>query len=289
MRSVTDQDVPAYYNTGMFRAVLLLSVAGWAAAEERVRLGLFTAMPVKWDLDANWRAFEQTFLRHVGEKPDIVITPECFLDGYAASAKDWTPEKFDQIAQDEKTSPYIAKVRELAEKHKISILFGYTEKKNGKYYNAALLIDKNGKTAGRYYKTHLQAHDLRFAPGEDLPVFDTEFGKMGVLICADRRWPETARVLKLRGARVTLVPSYGMWHMDNEWWMRTRAYENENFLAFAHPNVAFVADPKGQIIAKHQSNIPGMLISDIDLSQVTVTKHINDRRPELYKDLALPQ
>lgn len=273
----------------MFRAVLLLSLAGWAAAEERVRLGLFTAMPVKWDLDANWRAFEQTFLRHVGEKPDIVITPECFLDGYAASAKDWTPEKFDQIAQDEKTSPYIAKVRELAEKHKISILFGYTEKKNGKYYNAALLIDKNGKTAGRYYKTHLQAHDLRFAPGEDLPVFDTEFGKMGVLICADRRWPETARVLKLRGARVTLVPSYGMWHMDNEWWMRTRAYENENFLAFAHPNVAFVADPKGQIIAKHQSNIPGMLISDIDLSQVTVTKHINDRRPELYKDLALPQ
>ncbi len=271
------------------RLPVFLMTAMAIAAQERVRLGLFTAMPEKWDVEANWRTFEQTFLRHVGERPDIVITPECFLDGYAASAKDWTPERFDKIAQDERTSPYIAKVRELAEKHKISILFGYTEKRDGKYYNAALLIDANGKPVGRYYKTHLQAHDLRFSPGTDLPVFETKWGKMGVLICADRRWPETARVLRLRGSRLTLVPSYGMWHIENEWWMRTRAYENENYLAFAHPNVAFVADPKGQIVAKHQSNIPGMLISEVDLAQVTDNKHMKDRRPELYKDIALPQ
>ena len=273
----------------MMRLVMLLPLAILAMAEERVRIGLFTAMPEKWNLDANWRAFEETFLRHVGEKPDIVITPECFLDGYAASAKDWTPEKFAQIAQDERTSPYIAKVRELAEKYHTSILFGYTEKKNGKFYNAALMVDASGRITGRYYKTHLQNHDLRFTPGDDLPVFDTQWGKMGVLVCADRRWPETARVLRLRGSRLTLIPSYGMWHIDNEWWMRTRAYENENFLAFAHPNVAFVADPKGQIVAKHQSNRPSMLVVDLDLSQVTSNKHLQDRRPELYKDVALPQ
>jgi len=265
----------------------ILSGAAWG--EDKVRVGLFTAMPVKWELETNWRVFEQTLERHAGEKPDIVVTPECWLDGYAAAAKDWTPEKFDQISQDEKTSPYIAKVRALAEKHRLSILFGFTEKKDGKYYNSALMIDKNGRTVGRYYKTHLQAHDLRFAPGEDLPVFDTAWGKAGVLICADRRWPETARVLRLKGARLTLIPSYGMWHIDNEWWMRTRAYENENFLAFAHPNVAFVADPKGQIVAKLQTNRPAMLVVDVDLSQVTENKHMKDRRPVLYKDLALPQ
>ncbi|MBM3734854.1 MAG: carbon-nitrogen hydrolase family protein [Acidobacteria bacterium] len=273
----------------MHRILILLAAALSSFGQETVRIGLFTAMPVKWDLEANWRAFESTFLRHAAEKPDLVITPECFLDGYAAAAKDWTPEKFDQIAQDEKTSPYITKVRELAERHKIAILFGYTEKKNGKYYNAALMIDRNGQPTGRYYKTHLQAHDLRFTPGDDLPVFDTHWGKMGVMICADRRWPETARVLRLRGSRLTLVPSYGMWHVDNEWWMRTRSYENENFLAFAHPNVAFVTDPKGQVIAKHQSTLPGMLVTEVDLSQVTENKHMRDRRPELYKDLALPQ
>jgi predicted amidohydrolase len=271
------------------KPMLFLLTAGSVLAQERVRVGLFTAMPVKWDLEANWRVFEETVARHATEKPDVIVTPECFLDGYAASAKDWTLEKFAQIAQDEATSPYIGKVRAMAEKYRASILFGFTEKKDGKYYNTALLIDKNGKTTGRYYKTHLQAHDLRFAPGVDLPVFDTAWGKTGVLICADRRWPETARVLRLRGSKLTLIPSYGMWHEDNEWWMRTRAYENENFVAFAHPNVAFVADPKGKILAKLQSNVPGMLVVDVDLAQVTEDRHIRDRQPALYKDLALPQ
>ncbi len=267
---------------------LLILLCGAAAAQDTVRVGLFTAMPVKWDLEANYKTFAETLERHAGEKPDIVVTPECFLDGYAASAADWTPEKFAAIAQDEQTSPYVAKVRALAEKHKTSILFGLTEKRGGKYFNTALLIDRDGRTVGRYDKTHLQAHDLRFAPGLDLPVFDTAWGKTGVLICADRRWPETARVLRLRGSRLTLVPSYGMWHEDNEWWMRTRAYENENFLAFVHPNVAFVADPKGKILAKLQSNLPSMLVVDVDLSQVTTNKHMDDRRPDLYRELSVP-
>ena len=72
----------------MTKVALIPLIAMAALAEDKVRLGLFTAMPEKWNLQANWSAFEQTFLRHVGEKPDIVITPECFLDGYAASAKD---------------------------------------------------------------------------------------------------------------------------------------------------------------------------------------------------------
>jgi len=245
-------------------------------------------MPVKWDLEANWRMFEETFHRHISQKPDVIVTPECFLDGYAASAKDWTAEKFAAIAQDEKTSPYLARVRALAEKHRVAILFGFTESRGGKFYNTALMIDRNGKTVGRYDKTHLQNHDLRFAAGVDLPVFDTSWGKTGVLICADRRWPETARVLRVRGSRLTLIPSYGMWHEENEMWMRTRAYENENFLAFIHPNVAFVADPRGKIVAKLQTNSPAMLVVDLDLSQVGESRHVRDRRTDLYKDLALP-
>jgi predicted amidohydrolase len=266
---------------------LIASAGLWAEDANKVRVGLFTAMPVKWDLEANWSTFERVVDAHKASGIDIIVTPECFLDGYAAAAKDWTPENFDRIAQDFSSSPYLAKLRVLAEKHRVTILFGYTEKKDGKYYNAAVMVDRNGKTVRQYYKTHLQAHDLRFTAGQELPVFDTDWGKLGVLICADRRWPETARVLRLRGSRLTLVPSYGMWHEDNEWWMRTRSYENENFLAFVHPNVAFVTDPKGKIIAKMQSNVPGILVCDIDLSQVTEEKHIKDRRPELYRDLGL--
>ncbi|MEK7409213.1 MAG: carbon-nitrogen hydrolase family protein [Acidobacteriota bacterium] len=273
-----------------FQCLLALSVlSGVAAAEDRIRLGLFSAMPVKWDVAANWRTFEETLERHAGQRCDLIVTPECFLDGYAVADKNWSRERFEGIAQDPDGSPYLIRLRELARKHRAWILFGYTERRQDKFYNAAVLVDREGRHAGRYYKTHLQEHDLRFAPGEDLPVFETPWGKVGVLICADRRWPEAARVLRLRGARLTLIPSYGMWHLDNEWWMRTRAYENENFLAFAHPNVAFVADPKGAIVARLQSNVPGILVCDLDLSQVTESRHLRDRRPELYKDIAGPR
>ncbi len=265
----------------------LLSSAAAAQQQDRIRLGLFTAMPVKWDLEANWKVFESTVEAYSEQRLDLVVTPECFLDGYAASASDWTPERFERIAQDA-ASPYLARLRALAERQRTFILFGYTEMRDGKFYNTALLVDRGGRQLGRYSKTHLQNHDLRFAPGSDLPVFDTPWGKLGVLICADRRWPETARVLRLKGARLTLIPSYGMWHLDNEWWMRTRAYENENFVAFTHPNVAFVADPHGRIAAKLQSNRPGILVYDADLAEVTETRHLRDRRPELYREIVTP-
>ena len=270
--------------------VVLFLTAGFSDVQpEKLRLGLFTGMvPVRWDLEGNWRAFEQAFLTHVNERIDLVVTPECFLDGYAVEAKDWTLERFARIAQVPESSPYIAKVRALARKYSTSILFGFTESDHGKFYDCALLVDRQGEITGHYHKTHLQDQDLRFSPGNDLPVFDTAWGKCGILICADRRWPETARVLRVKGSRITLIPAYGMWHIDNEWWMRTRSYENENFVAFVHPQVAFVSDPQGQIAAKLQTNVPSILVCEIDLSQVSDKAHIRDRRPELYEEIARP-
>jgi predicted amidohydrolase len=156
-------------------AVVLVTV--WLSAQppaetRKVRLGLFTAMPAKWELDRNWETFQHTFLAHANEGIEVVVTPECFLDGYAVSAKDWTKEHFAQIAQDVSTSPYIARVRAMAEKYKTAILFGFTERAGSRIYNCALMVDRNGRVVGHYHKTHLQEQDLRFSPGEDLPVFN---------------------------------------------------------------------------------------------------------------------
>ncbi len=277
---------------GAFCSVLLAGYffTAWAqTTQSKVRLGLFTALPLKWDLNGNWQIFERSFLAHANQRLDLVVTPECFLDGYAVEANDWTADHFVRIAQDVETSPYIARLRTLADKYKTAILFGFTEKIGGQLYNCALMVNRNGRIVGHYHKTHLQDQDLRFSPGADLPVFEMAWGKTGVLICADRRWPETARVLRLKGAGIILIPAYGMWGLDNEWWMRTRAYENENFVAFVHPQGAFVADPKGRLVAKLQSNVPSMLVYDVDLSAVTNTAHIRDRRPELYGEIARPK
>ena len=65
-----------------------------AQTKPKVRLGLFSAMPAFWDLEGNWQTFERTVAEHAYEDADLIITPECFLDGYVVTAKDWSPERF---------------------------------------------------------------------------------------------------------------------------------------------------------------------------------------------------
>jgi predicted amidohydrolase len=248
----------------------------------KVTIGMLKAMPRKWDVEGNWAIFQEQLKRHQGDGIDVFITPECFLDGYAATEKDWTAQRFAEVAQNLGDSKYIQRVRDMARQTRAHIVFGFTELLDGFFCNCALLVGTDGEVIGKYHKTHLQGHDRRFAPGQDLPVFDLDIGRVGMVICADRRWPESIRTLRLKGAKICLMPTYGMWHLDNEWWMRTRAYENQMFICFTHPNVALIANPKGEIDAKLQSNVPDVLVHQIDLSEAKDDNHLADRRPELY-------
>lgn len=246
-----------------------------------VRVGLIKAMPVKWDLVANWATFEALFRRAAERGAQIVCTPECFLDGYVAPDEAGWPEPgFRDVAQT-LDGDYLTRARRLAAEHGVHLVFGFTERSEAGCYNAAALIGPSGEILGVYHKTHLLDHDTRYLPGEGLPVWETALGRIGIMICADRRWPETARTLRLRGAEIIMNPTYGMWHLDNEWWMRTRSYENELFICFTHPNVALVTGPKGELAAKLQSNVPDVLIHDIDLAQ-GLERMVQARRPEIY-------
>ncbi|MBX7254950.1 MAG: carbon-nitrogen hydrolase family protein [Candidatus Hydrogenedentes bacterium] len=256
-----------------------------SSEEGHVRLALMQSMPVKWDLESNFG----TFLKQLDEAKDadIFITPECWLDGYAAADPASSPERLRTVAQDLSSSTYLQRVAEEARKRKTYICFGFTSLENGKIYNSAGLWDDAGKLIGVYHKTHLQTHDLQFAQGESLPVWQTRWGTVGIMICADRRWPETARTLRLQGARLILNPTYGMHHLTNEYWMRTKSYENQCFIAFAHPSVGLVTDPRGGLAAKRFDN-PGVLLCDVDLNASTDDNHLRDRRPELYGIIADP-
>ena len=257
-----------------------------ASKNRKIKIGMLKAMPAKWDVEGNWALFLEQFKQHRGEGLDVFITPECFLDGYAVTEKNWTARRFAGVAQEVEGSVYIRQVRQLARRARTSIVFGFTELLDGYFYNAALLVGKDGRIVGRYHKTHLQHHDCRFAPGQDLPVFDLESARVGMVICADRRWPESIRTLRLKGAEVCLMPTYGMKHLDNEWWMRTRSYENQMFVCFTHPQVALITNPTGGIDARLESNQPDVLMHQMDLDEVRDDNHLADRRPELYGVLA---
>ena len=257
-----------------------------AAPEEKgnqVRLALMQAVPEKWNLEKNF----DTFLYYLDEarNAQIFITPECWLDGYSAADKTSTPERLSDVAQDPAASPYLARVAQEARERKMWICFGFSARLNGNLYNTAGLWNEQGELAGLYHKTHLQTHDLQYAPGPALSPFPTPWGPVGIMICADRRWPETARALRLQGARLILNPTYGMHHYDNQRWMRTRAFENQCFIAFTHPEQGLVLNPRGDIQAS-QYTTPGVLVCDIDLSEAKEDNHLQDRRPDLYGPLA---
>lgn len=269
-------------------AALLADEPSAAQDVHRLRLALLRAVPVKWDLDANFQTFQAGVDLAAQQRAQLLITPECWLDGYASPDKQSTPERIRGIAQDLDSSPYLRRVAELARQHGMCICFGFTSLEEGQAYNAAGLWDAAGKRLGVYHKTHLQAHDLQYAPGRQLPVWPTAWGSVGIMICADRRWPETARTLRLQGAKLILNPTYGMHNELNEAMMRTRSYENQCFIAFAHPQQSLVTDPHGRVIAKENAAAaepsgPRVLICDVDLSQAKDDNHLRDRRPEIYR------
>ncbi len=254
-----------------------------------MRLALLKAVPRKWDLDANLQEFLRLAKEAAAQGADLFIAPECWLDGYAVADEGCTEERLRTVAQDLDRSEILAEVAAMAARNSFGICFGFTSLEHGKIYNTAGLWGPTGELLGTYHKTHLQEQDLQFSSGEDIPVWQTPWGPMGAMICADRRWPEVARVLRLKGAKLILTPSYGMHHLDNEWWMRTRSYENQCFLAFAHPNVAFVSGPNGELIAKLEADPPGVLVCDVDLAAARDDNHLADRRPELYEIIARRQ
>ena len=248
-----------------------------------LRIGLLKSVPVKWKLKTNWETFEKLVIHAKNHGIQILCTPECFLDGYVVSdKKGWSKKRFLSISQSLNGDNYLRKAMNLASELQVFIIFGFTERAEKGCYNSAALINDCGELLGCYHKTHLLDHDKKYLTGHDLPVWETPLGKIGIMICADRRWPETARTLKIKGAEIIMNPSYGMWHLDNEWWMRTRSYENEIYICFVHPNVSFITNPEGGLEAKLQNNIPNVLIHDIDLS-FKKNKMFPNRRVDIYE------
>jgi N-carbamoylputrescine amidase len=128
---------------------------------------------------------------------------------------------------------------------------------------------------------------VKFLRGEALPVFSAEFGTFGVMICADRRWPETVRTLALKGARILFNPTYGMSDERNLHMMQTRSYESEVFIAFAHPGQSLVTGPAGEVLCNQCDEHQSFALCEVDLSRADALRsspssHLRDRRGDLY-------
>lgn len=118
------------------------------------------------------------------------------------------------VAPVPKDGPHTQTIAALAKKYNVNILGGSFARKadNGKAYNTALFYNRQGEVIGEYNKTHLMValgydESLDVEPGNELCVFDTDFGRVGMMVCYDLRFPEVARSMVLQGAEIILCPA----------------------------------------------------------------------------------
>jgi predicted amidohydrolase len=264
-----------------------------------IRVASASVLPKKWDKAQNWERIERLVRRAVTEgDAKVVVTPEGALDGYVINEvnaeKDSQKrkeliEKFISLAEPS-DGPYLKKACTLSAELDIFLVLGLLEKTGETLFNSAILIDPDGDIIGRYSKTHFaQGYTINptcYTPGDQYPVFQTPFGKVGMLICYDRQLPEPARILSLKGAQVLFVPSYGS-YTDKDGWnsvlLRTRAYENNVPLIFCHPFQSLLINDDGDIRAMGNAN--EIVYYNINTSPDRYGGRFKNRRPDTYGEL----
>lgn len=172
---------------------------------------------------------------------DIALFPEMWNTGYVIP-QDEKKLKANAVSKD---SAFISSFKKLAEELKMAIGITFLEQNEPKPLNSVILFDRNGEQRLHYSKVHICAFgdEKVLSPGEDFYVTDLDIGrgtvKIGSMICFDREFPESARVLMLKGAEVIFAPNACPMEINRLSALRTRAYEN--MLAVATCNY-----PKGQ-------------------------------------------
>lgn len=117
---------------------------------------------------------------------------------------------------------------EMARRHNLYIVAGMPEREGHLLYNAAVLVGPDGNLVGKYRKMVITSGEARAGttPGSDYPIFETRFGKLGMMICYDLFFPEVSRQLAIRGAEIIAVPIYG----GDDALAKARALDNRVFL-----------------------------------------------------------
>ena len=249
----------------------------------------------------------------------IVSLQELFTTQYFCQKED---HKYFAFAE-EIPGPTTKRLSEIAKELDIVIIASLFEKRAaGLYHNTAAIIDSDGTFLGKYRKMHIPDDPLfyekfYFTPGDlGFRSWKTRYGTIGVCVCWDQWFPETARLTALSGAEILFYPTAIGWHpsekaqygvrQHSSWETIQRSHAIANGCFVAVPNrvgheapdggdglefwgQSFVADPSGQIIGKASNDQEEVLIADIDLEQLdqqrTHWPFLRDRRIDAYGDL----
>ncbi|WP_407270506.1 carbon-nitrogen hydrolase family protein [Radiobacillus sp. PE A8.2] len=258
----------------------------------KIALGQF--QPVLGDKAKNLQSIKQQMEQAAEQKADLILFPELCLTGY-----------FIQDATDNLAEPVngesVKQVQKWSKELNLYAVFTWPElKDDGLVYNSASLISNTGDIVGIYRKVHLYDEEkLVFTPGERFKAFDTELGKIGLIICFDLDFPESIRSLKIDQADIVLCSTNNMepYQDYQEAYLKSRSMENEipvaicnrigteRDLTFFGESAIYSERGKNYIkLAEHPVTktveVPIRLKTDPNL------QYVNNRRPVSYQLLS---
>jgi predicted amidohydrolase len=221
-------------------AVLFGLTASASADEGRktktVRVAGIVAKWVRGDKQANYLRVEPMIREAAKNGAKIVCTTECFLDGYSIADKSIPLDEYRALGEPIPGGTYLRKLQGLAKELHIQLIAGMLEADRDKRFNTAVVISAEGKLVGKYRKQHLGHESVRNTPGRKSSVFTTPHGKLGVMICADRRSPDIVKGFIDNGADLLLCPSGGMYGpAKNDPIVQARSRETKRYIVFVHP------------------------------------------------------
>jgi len=200
--------------------------------------------------------------------------------------------------------PHTARLGEAARRNRLWVVAGLTERAGRRVFNTAVLLDRQGRLAGTYRKVHLPREEWKEGrtPGSAYPVFDTDFGRVAMMICYDWFFPEAAEAFALQGAEVLFAPTWGNTRpdapdgrADGETTFRVRARDNGLVLVPAvYDGRSMIIDPVGRILAAGDTE--GVYVAGVDLARRERLPFVGhwgsigprDRMPETYGVLTDP-
>lgn len=260
-----------------------------------MKIAVYQAEGVAGDKEAALAILARQARRAASRGVRLLVFPELFLTGYAIG------EAAARLAEPA-DGPSAACAAAVARREGIALLYGFPERRGDRLYDAAILLDAEGRVRGCHRKLHLYGREekRRFTPGEAWTILDLEGWRVGVLICLDVEFPETVRRLALAGADLVLVPAALPRQADivARSVVPVRALENGIFLAYAdlcdeeggvaYGGLSAIAGPGGEFLARAGAKRAGLIAAELDRARLAATRGTLSYLAELRSDLGSP-
>ena len=266
-----------------------------------------TQMACTWDLEQNLESAERVIREAAKRGAQIILLQEMFATHFFAFM-DWKSEYF-KFALPLEQNPILERMSKLARELAVVLPVNFFERANNAYYNTVMMLDEKGERLGIYRKSHIPMgppgcfEKVYTSEGDTgFKVWPTSFGNIGVGICWDQWFPESARCMCVMGADLLFYPTGIGSDCHDHWQTAMQGHAAANLTPliasnrigreageFGETNFwgrSFIAGPTGQIAAKASRDREEAITAEFDL-EVNREMRANwgvfrDRRPDLY-------